>query len=41
MCKGMRKVMFLYKIKAMRKGMRKMMFEYKIKAMGEGCVSYA
>ena len=44
----MRKMMFGYKIKAMRKGcisyaqaMRKMMFGYKIKAMRKGCVSYA
>ena len=41
MRKGMHKMMFGYKIKAMRKGMRKMMFGYKIKAMHKGCVSYA
>ena len=35
-----RKMMFGYKIKAMRKRMRKMMFEYKIKAMCIGCISY-
>ena len=40
MHKGMRKMMFEYKIKAVRKGMRKMMFGYKIKAMCKGCVSY-
>ena len=40
MCKGMRKMMFGYKIKALHKGMCKMMFGYKIKAMRMGCVSY-
>ena len=38
MRKGMRKMMFGYKIKAMHKGMRKMMFGYKIKAMCKGCI---
>ena len=33
MCKGMHKMMFAYKIKAMCKGMCKMMLVYKIKAM--------
>ena len=48
MCKGMRKIMFGYKIKAMHKdayamhkGMRKMMCGHKIKTMHKGCVSYA
>ena len=41
MCKGMHKMMFGYKIKAMHKRMCKMMFGYKIKAMHKGCVSYA
>ena len=41
MHKGMRKMMFGYKIKDMRKGMRKMMLGCKIKAMSQGCVSYA
>ena len=31
MRKGMRKMMFGYKIKAMHKGMRKIMFGYKLK----------
>ena len=38
MHKGMHKMMFVYKIKAMRKGMHKMMCGYKIKAMHKGCV---
>ena len=37
MHKGMDKMMFGYKIKAMRKGMRKMMFGYKIKALHKRC----
>ena len=41
MRKGIRKMMFGYKIKAMHKRMCKMMFGYKIKAMHKGCVSYA
>ena len=49
MRKGMCKMMFGYKIKAMRKecvscvcnGMPKMMCEYKIKAIHKGCISYA
>ena len=40
MCKGMRKMMFGYKINAMHKGMREMMFGYKIKVMHKGCISY-
>ena len=38
MRKGMCKMMFGYKIKAMCKGMRKLVFGYKIKAMHKGCV---
>ena len=38
MRKGMHKMMFGYKIKAMHKGMRKMMFEYRIKAMDKLCI---
>ena len=41
MRKGMRKMMFGYKIKATRKRMHQMIFGYKIKAMHKGCVSYA
>ena len=48
MRKRMLKMMFGYKIKAMRKGCvshaqenAKMMFGYKIKAMRKRCVSYA
>ena len=44
MHKGMGKMVFGYKIKAMHKGCVrecvKMMFAYKIKAMPKGCVSY-
>ena len=35
----MRKIMSVYKIKAVLKGTRKMMFGYKIKVMRKGCVS--
>ena len=41
MYKGMSRMMFGYKTKAMRKGMRKMMFEHKIKAMHKGSTSCA
>ena len=48
MHKGMCKMMFVYKIKAIRKrcvamckGMRKMMLVYNVIAMRKGCVSYA
>ena len=41
MRKGMRKMMFGYKIKAMHKGTREMMFGHKVKVILKGCVSYA
>ena len=41
MRKGKRKMMFGYKIKAVREGMREMMCGYKIKTMHKACVSYA
>ena len=40
MREAMRKMMCVYKIKAMHKGMRKMMSGDKIKAMHKRCISY-